>query len=169
VTVEEQARVREALLALLSRATDPQMALELAEAAGRLDPAAEDSARVREALLALLNRTADRWMAKKLPEAVARLAATAEERAQTRKALLALLAHSTHHLMDWELAEAVAALNPTVADLGGSDSWPSSPNPELLAAARQNSELSSWLLALPLLFKSAHTAAESDGALALPQ
>ena len=42
-----------------------------------------------------------------------------------------------------------AALNPTVADLGGLDSWPIPPTPGLLAATRQNSGLSTWLAALP--------------------
>ncbi len=61
-----------------------------------------------------------------------------------------------------DLADAVAWLSPTVADLGGPDSWPFPPIRALLAAARQNSGLLAWLAVLPLLSRSARTAAESD-------
>jgi hypothetical protein len=52
------------------------------------------------------------------------------------------------------LEDAAIDLSPTVADLAGSDGWPFPPTPVLLAAARQNSKLSAWLAALPLLSRS---------------
>jgi hypothetical protein len=93
---------------------------------------------------------------------------TAEDRARAREALLRLLARETDPGKAREVADVVAGLNPRVADLVGSDSWPFPPNPAMLAAARQNSGLPAWLAALPLLSRSALTAAESDRAWTTP-
>jgi hypothetical protein len=70
---------------------------------------------------------------------------TAEDRSQALEVLLGLLARQTDPRQASTLADATASLSLTVADLGGSDTWPFPPTPALLAAARRNSELSAWL------------------------
>ena len=111
----------------------------------------EDRAQARQALLALLVREIDIETVRGLAKTVTRLAVTAEDRVQARQALLALLARETGRGKARQLADAIAGLSPTIADLGGSSTWPLPPTPGLLAAARHNSKASSWIASLALL------------------
>jgi len=117
-----------------------------------------------EALLALLTSETDGRKAWQLAGAVATLNPAAEDRAQTRKALLRMLGGEADRFTAQELAEAVAGLSPSVADLVESDTWPYPPTPTLLAAARKNSTLSSWLAHLPLSSAPARPATQPEGA-----
>ena len=135
------------------------------KAVARFAVTAEDRDQTRGALLARLANRIDSAGSWELMEAVARFAVTAKERAQTRGALLTLLSDAPDPRRARMLENTVTGLSPTVADLGGSDSWPIPLTPALLAAARQNSALPTWLAGLPRLCRSAHIAANSDGIL----
>ncbi len=150
-TAEDRHQAREALLRLLARQTDGRVAARLAVGLARLDPTAEDQRQAREALLILLARQTDVRSATWLADGQARLDPTAEERRQAREALLRLLARQTDSRSAEELAGGVARLDPTVQDLRTWRTWAVQPTAELLAAARRNSALTSWLAALPLV------------------
>jgi hypothetical protein len=79
-----------------------------------------------------------------------RLDPTTEDLAQTRNALLNILAIESDPEEAQELAETVARLGPTVGELVGPDR-PQVPLYPQLAAARRNSRLPDWLMALPML------------------
>jgi hypothetical protein len=160
VTAEDRAQTRQALLTLLARMTDPSIARDMAGAVIRLAVTAEDRAQARQALLTLLADTTEPSIAPELAVAAAGLEPTLEDRAQARQVLFTLLANTTDASIARGLAMAAATLNPTVADLGSSDRWPIPPTPELLAAVRQNSELTAWLAALRSLSGSARTRGE---------
>jgi hypothetical protein len=149
VAAGERAEAREVLLTLLASETDPGWALDLVEAVARLDPTMEERARARQSLLALLaSETSPGW-ARDLVEAVTGLDPTVEEQARARQSLLTLLASETDPGWARDWIDTIAQLSPTIADLDSSGSWVSPPTPALLAAARQNSRLSTWLAALP--------------------
>jgi hypothetical protein len=148
---EDRARARQALLTMVADETYATGARQLAEAVARLAVTAQDRARVRQALLELLDNQTNPEKARYLAEVVAGLDPSEDDRARVRQALLRLLAGGIHPSASWQLERTIAGLGPTVAELGGSETWPSPPTLELLAAARQNSSLSAWLAALPLL------------------
>jgi hypothetical protein len=150
-TDEDRVQVRGALLGLLPDQAHPEIAKSLADAAVALAVTDEDRVQVREVLLGLLPDQINPVVAAALASAVARLDPTAEDQASARQVLLRLLPDQGHPQEARTLANAVAQLGPTVADLGGSDRWPHPPHAALLAAVRQNSGLSAWLAALPLL------------------
>jgi hypothetical protein len=167
---QEQTRAERALLAW------PEEDL----AVGRLEQASKDRARARQELLDLpeneraralerllshrLVAEADPWTVKLITDGFAPLDPASETRTRARETLLSLLKDETDPTRAGVLADAVSKLSPTVADLSGSETWPFPPTPGLLAAARRNSGLPAWLAALPLLSRSAHTAADSDSA-----
>jgi hypothetical protein len=153
-TPQERARVRQPLLALLRDETNLARAYVLGGTITRLAVNAGERAGALEIVLTLLASETDPDRACHLAEAVAGLDPTPEERARARQPLLALLASRTEPWMARGLVDTVARLSPTVADLDGSDGWPSPPTSALLAAARQNSKLSTWLAALPTLSES---------------
>jgi len=116
VTAEERVHVRQALLRLIETHTNSEMAWDLIDTVGPLQPTEEERARMREVLLRLLAVEARPWEAQRLASTVAQLRPTAEERARVREALLRLLDAQTR---PWEaagLAEAVARLDPTAED-----------------------------------------------------
>jgi hypothetical protein len=154
VTDKDRAQAWGVLLRLLVGGAGPLMASELADVVARLAVTARDRAQAREVLLPPMVAETDPWMARQLAETVARLDPTPEEQAQAREALLGLLAREASPGTARALANAVAQLNPTIVDLGGSRSWAFPPTPALLAAVRQNSAISAWLTALPLLSSS---------------
>ena len=94
------------------------------KAVARFAVTAEDRDQTRGALLARLANRIDSAGSWELMEAVARFAVTAKERAQTRGALLTLLSDAPDPRRARMLENTVTGLSPTVADLGGSDSWP---------------------------------------------
>ena len=170
VWVKEQTRAERALLA-----TSPEEDLARAE----FEQAVEDRKRARHELLGLpenerapalerlshrLVGKADHWTVKLIADGFAPLDPASEARTRVRETLLSLLKDETNPMTAESLADAVSKLSPTVADLSGSETWPFPPTPGLLAAARRNSGLPAWLAALPLLSRSAHTAADSDSA-----
>ena len=88
-------QAREALLGLLARETDRDVAERLVGGVVQLAPTAEDKRQAREALLGLLASETSSWMAEELAGGVAQLDPTAEDKRQAREALLGLLARET--------------------------------------------------------------------------
>ena len=85
----DQARARQALLALLTDETDPRRAGALAEVVAWLDPGPQDRVQARWALLAALADETYPLKALGLAEAVARLDPSAQDRARAWQVLLA--------------------------------------------------------------------------------
>jgi hypothetical protein len=167
VWVEEQTRAVMAVLA--SPETDLALA-QLAQTSEDLDRTRQElldlpenqRARALERLSHGLVGKADLWIVKLIADGFAPLDPASEARTRVRETLLSLLKDETDPMTAEGLADAVSKLSPTVADLSGSEPWPFPPT--LLAAVRRNSGLAAWLAALPLLSRSAHTAADSDSA-----
>jgi hypothetical protein len=65
-----------------------------------------------------------------------------------------LLSHQADAAEARQLAEMLARLDPTVDDLANWHDWAVAPRPELMAAVRPNSTISTWLDALPFLSPS---------------
>jgi hypothetical protein len=147
----DRAQARHALLRLLAAETSPETARQLAKAVAELDPGPRDRARARHALLRLLTVENDHWTARELVAAITELGPAPEDQVLARQALLRLFAHATSLQTARQLADAMAGLSPAVADLRSSGSWPFPPSRLLLATARQNTETSEWIDALPSL------------------
>jgi hypothetical protein len=144
---DDLARAREALLSLLADQTDPLTLCDLADEVAQLDPSPADLARARNALLDLLTNRAD--PAEPLARTLARLDPSPDDLARARKALLS---NQTDPSKTDYLAFVVATyLHPTIADLTRPETRPYLPTESLLAAVRQNSPLTDWLAALPIL------------------
>ena len=159
-TAEDRTRAREALFCLLTNEDYPDGAWRLVGSVNRFTVTAEERAHTREVLLGLLEREGGSWVAGELADAVGGLDPTAEDRARARKALFAMLAHEDNPAGAQQLADICAKLSPTAADLVDSSTWQFPPTSTLLAAARQNSELYTWVAALPSITGVARTAAE---------
>ena len=108
-------RARDALLGLLARETDGEMAARLARGLVPLDATAEDKRRARDALLRLLARQTSVG-ATTLAGALVPLDATAEDRRQARDALLRLLAREPTSVGATTLAGALVPLDATAED-----------------------------------------------------
>ena len=151
-TAEDRRQARDALLTLLARETDGWVAWRLAGGLVQLDPTAEDRRQARDALLTLLARATNSRLAEGLADGLlVQLDPTAEDKRQARDALLTLLARATNSRLAEGLADGLVQLDPTVHDLRTCRAWAVGPTAGLLAAVRRNSELTSWLAALPSL------------------
>ena len=82
VSERDRAPVREVLLTMLARPSDPWVAEWATTLLAGLDPPACDRGRAREALLAHFAREQDSWLASQFLRATAALALSAEERAR---------------------------------------------------------------------------------------
>jgi hypothetical protein len=130
-----------------------------------IDLPENERARTLEGMLShMLAGEKEHWRVRLIADWFATLDPASEARTRAQETLLSLLKDETDPRGAKDLADAVSMLSPTVADLSGSETWPFPPTPGLLAAARRNSGLPAWLAALPLLSRSAHTAADSDSA-----
>jgi hypothetical protein len=115
----------------------------------RLALSSRDRANARKILLALIRGTG--WhIARSYAFTLVRLVKTPEERADLLEALIRLRSVADQSPFE-ELSNAICALHPSSTDLAGSYTWVSQPSDQLLAAARSNSTLDSWLASLPTL------------------
>jgi hypothetical protein len=152
-TAQERHQIREALVGLLAaESTWSDLARELAGVVAGLDPSEDDLAQARGALLRVLAWHGNVGEACKLAAAIARLNPTREEQEQARTALLDLLAQQTDTGDSSRLlgVQAAADLGATLNELGRR-SLLDTASPRMLAALRSNSEISSWIAALPSL------------------
>jgi hypothetical protein len=155
VTAEERAQVRAVMLDRLVRTDNRFDGQVLAQVVARLAVTVEERAQLRAVLLDLLVRTNHHSLA--IASAVAGLDMTEEEAAPARQVLLRRLSRADGpmakeaHYAGEETHDALALLKPTAADLRDLHSWVVQPRSTLLAAVRENSDLSVWLATLPLV------------------
>jgi len=148
-TADEKGRARQALLSLMTAETTISWGIaDLADALAQLDPTADERRRARYALLKKMASNALPWEGNTLVE----LTVTEEEKRQVREALLGLAsAVGGFGTEARKLMDVLAQFDPTVDDIRAWRGWNKPPSPRLLAAARRNSTLESWLAALPSL------------------
>jgi hypothetical protein len=146
----ETAQARGQVLGLLATAAKPQDAVMLAETLRWLGPKPAELAQARGRVLGLLAAAAEPSDALMLADALPGLGPEPPGTAQARAQVLNLLrAGSCPQAKN--LAELLAELSPVADDLLGWASWGVAPPPALLAAARRNSPLQSWLDVLPVM------------------
>ena len=147
-TQEDKRQVRDALLKLMRTETGPPLIRNLAGSVAQLDPTQEDKRQARDALLKLMRTETGSSNACHLAEGLAQLDPTADDEHQGSSILTRLLATRADSERK-ELFRAVEQLNPTVDDLSTWHTWGDQLPVTLLATARRNSPLASWLAALP--------------------
>ena len=152
VTAQDRRRTRDALLKLLSTAQiwDGGIA-GLIETVVQLATTAESKRQARQTLLALLAGQADGWGASELVTGIVQLSPTAQDKRRARKALLTILASPAKGLLAARLVDDLARLDATARDIRAWRAWQALPTAELLAAVRRNSNVATWLAALPHL------------------
>lgn len=121
------------------------------EALAALKPGPAEREHARQSLLGLLFRESDPQLCSPLVDGLARLEPGPAEREQAWQALLALLARESSKPRALTLLQALAKLQPDARVLTGWPSWAIPPSKDLLAAARRNTTLSSWLDVLAAL------------------
>jgi hypothetical protein len=148
----ELARIRglEAAQSMLSGETDQFLVRRLSEVATALAVTERERERVRAALLDKLVGTADYLTVQTIAVAIDDLGVTELELTQARAALVTTLAGDAN-CENSPITAVLADLEPTVTDLTGSRNWKKPPTSDLLASARENSALPTWITALPQL------------------
>ena len=111
----------------------------------------EGKRQARRTLLGLLVGQADGWAASELVTGIVQLGPTAQDKRQARKALLAFLARQTTRPLAARLVDDLAQLDPTAHDISAWRVWQAPPTIELLTRVRRNSNVATWLAALPNL------------------
>ncbi|MGH7868845.1 MAG: hypothetical protein ACREP9_14740, partial [Candidatus Dormibacteraceae bacterium] len=150
-TDEEKRQARNALLTgLIADTSEKWASYALADRFFKLDLTPEEKRQARRTLLMQLITETDTPTACRIVDAIAQLDPTAEEKQKSIGILTTLL--STCHFVERDhIASSIIQLKPTIHDLSA---WPreaGQPSSALLAAARRNSPLASWLAGMPIL------------------
>jgi hypothetical protein len=151
------------VIGLFGRATLQDEISELLETLEQLDSSSEDRRRASAKLFESIAGGDKSSFDSNLIEGICGLAQTADEKRSARESLIILLSgQAKGNYLAWSLTRALAQLDPVATDLSTWQTWETWPTPELLVAARMNSDLDSWLANLNLLAPlSAEKAQES--------
>jgi hypothetical protein len=145
---------RARVLSLLRKATNPYDVHHITVALEKLSPEPRDLAQVCSRVLGLLD-TPGATNVNILVEALSFLSpepdVLAGARARARARILSLLGEATDPRAAEHWLVELAQLSPVAHDLTGWKAWALAPGEGLLALARQNSPINSWLEALPAL------------------
>lgn len=124
----------------------------LVDAVLQLAPTPQDKGQARGTLLGILAGEIEQIVAHEVVSGVVQLALTPQDKRQTREAMLErlndVLDESGSYALEEELLGGVAQLSPTADDVITLTEWWIQPPTELLASARPNSSLASWLTAV---------------------
>jgi hypothetical protein len=148
---DDLAWARGRMLDLLDAADPGSNVGFLAKVVAGLGPEPGDLARARGRVLDLLDATDGRSDARQLAEALAGLGPEPDDLARARGRVLDLLDGARLGGGASGLPGALAVLGPVAGDLASWASWAAAPGSDLLAAARRNTPLRSWLEILPML------------------
>jgi hypothetical protein len=152
-TEEDLVRARQMLLKLLARQKGSFAASALLHGIAALDARADDRAAARQVVLSLLVADADyddEDTVEDVALALYRTAVTQEEKASVRRMLFDLSDVIGRHAFH-TLGFALVAMEPAISDVSRSWDRPIVLLDRLFPILRNNSEISGWIKALPLL------------------
>ena len=149
-TGEERRQVRENILERLSVAGNSN-AIELVSLLVEISKTSEEKRQARVGLLGLLTNQPDGWNVIELSNGILQFDPDVMDQNLARKVLLKWLAVESHPKAAAGLICQLTQFHPVAADLTDWRSWVEPPDAELIAEARRNSRLISWLKVLPVL------------------